>query len=185
MMLKMPVLLTNFILFQIGWFACVLGGANSLPWLGTLIACMIVTYHVYRSNQPDRELLLIVLAIIIGLVWDSLLVWMQLLSYASGMWSENLAPHWIIALWALFATTLNVSLNWLKGRWVIAVISGAIAGPLAYYAGHRLGAVFFSDTSTALLYLGAGWAVFVPVLVWLAQRLDGYDHLPNHQRVGA
>jgi hypothetical protein len=183
MIFNMPVLVINLILFQIGWFACVLGGAYSIPWFGTAMASMIVSYHLYKSSQPDRELLLIILAVIIGAIWDSLLVWMQVLSYASGMWSENLAPHWIIALWALFATTLNVSLNWLKGRWLIAAISGAIAGPLAYYAGHRLGAVFFSDTSVALVYLGAGWAVFVPLLLWLAQRLDGYDHLPNHQGV--
>lgn len=24
----------NFLAFQFGWFACVIGGANSVPWLG-------------------------------------------------------------------------------------------------------------------------------------------------------
>jgi hypothetical protein len=28
------LLITNFILFQLAWFAGVLGAANSLPWLG-------------------------------------------------------------------------------------------------------------------------------------------------------
>ena len=168
----MQVLLTNFILFQIGWFACVLGGANSLPWVGTLIACMIVTYHIHRSNQPDRELLLIVLAIIIGLIWDSLLVWMQLLSYTSGMWSENLAPHWIIAMWMLFATTLNSSLGWLQRlSWGSIAVLGAAAGPLAYLGGAALGGVDFVVPGVALTALAVGWALWLPLLVSLAGRL--------------
>ena len=31
-------ILANAIAFQLGWFACVLGGANQMPWLGTLVA---------------------------------------------------------------------------------------------------------------------------------------------------
>ena len=27
----------NFLAFQIGWFACVLGGAHDLPWVGTAL----------------------------------------------------------------------------------------------------------------------------------------------------
>lgn len=175
--------LTNFLLFQIGWFACVLGSVYSFPWLGTLTATLIVGYHIYRSQYPEREIWLVIVAIIIGGSWDSLLVWMQLISYNNGMWSANLAPHWIIALWALFATTLNVSLRWMKGRWLIAVLSGLIAGPLAYYAGHRLGAVNFSDISTALAALAIGWSVFMPLLLMLSQRLDGYSYLSEPRKV--
>lgn len=173
----MLLTLTNFILFQIGWFACVLGSTYSYPWLGTLIAALIVMLHVYRSKFPELEVWLIIAAIFVGAIWDSFLVWMQLISYNNGMLSENLAPYWIIALWALFATTLNVSLRWMKGRWIIAAVSGAVAGPLAYYAGHRLGAVNFTDMNMALLYLAIGWSFFVPLLLFLAKRLDGYVHL--------
>ncbi|MEK9940662.1 MAG: DUF2878 family protein, partial [Methylotenera sp.] len=28
------MLIINFVLFQLAWFACVLGAANSQPWLG-------------------------------------------------------------------------------------------------------------------------------------------------------
>ena len=174
---------TNFILFQIGWFACVLGSAYSYPLLGTLTAILVVTFHVLRSKYPGQEVMLIMLAIAIGGSWDSFLVWMQWIDYNNGMWSESMAPHWIVALWALFATTLNVSLRWMKGRWLIAILSGALAGPLAYYAGYRLGAVIFPDMNTALLALGMGWAVFMPLLLLLSQRLDGYSHLSEPQKV--
>ena len=83
------------------------------------------------------------------------------------------APHWIIALWALFATTLNLSLRWLHGRWWLSALFGAIAGPLAFYAGSRLGAVRFSEPAIALAWLALGWGLLTPLLMRLAQRFDG------------
>jgi len=179
----MSLKLINFILFQIGWFACVVGSAYSFPWQGTVVAIMIVVFHIFKSRNPFLEFSLVFCAILIGAAWDSLLVWMQLLTYTSGMWSPVIAPYWIIALWALFATTLNVSLRWMKGRWLIAAIAGAIAGPLAYYGGFKLGAVNFIDMDYALLLLGIGWALFTPILFLLAQRFDGYAYLSRPERV--
>jgi hypothetical protein len=76
----------------------------------------------------------------------------------------------------LFATTLNVSLRWLKGRWVLAALLGGSAGPLSFYAGHRLGGVAFADPVYSLTVLGLGWAVLMPLLLWLGGRLDGLGH---------
>jgi hypothetical protein len=48
--------LANFILFPIGWFACVLcvlGAAHDRPWLGTGIALAIVGLHVGRAPRYD------------------------------------------------------------------------------------------------------------------------------------
>ena len=179
----MSLKLINFTLFQLGWLACVVGSAYYFPWQGTIIALLIVIFHIVKSRNPLLEFSLVFCAILIGTVWDSLLVWMQLLTYTSGMWSAVVAPYWIIALWALFATTLNVSLRWMKGRWLIAMMAGAIAGPLAYYGGYKLGAVHFIDRENALLMLAIGWAFFTPVLFLLAQRLDGYAYLSRPQRV--
>jgi hypothetical protein len=77
-------------------------------------------------------------------------------------------------MWGLFATILNVSLRWLRGRWLIAAIAGGLGGPLAYYGGHRLGALEFGDQNAALIALALGWAVVTPILVALSERFDGY-----------
>jgi len=77
-------------------------------------------------------------------------------------------------MWGLFATILNVSLRWLRGRWLIAAIAGGLGGPLAYYGGHRLGALEFGDQSAALIALAIGWAVITPILMAVATRFDGY-----------
>ncbi len=172
--MSMSPMLVNFVAFQIGWFACVLGGANQLPWFGTLVVSIIVAIHLTRATKPRAEMFLILSAIAIGSIWDSFLVWRGWLDYPSGILIPDMAPHWILAMWAVFATTLNLSLRWLKGRWLLALVSGAIAGPLAYYAGARLGGVVFTQQTTALVALSLGWAVLMPLLMALSQRLDGF-----------
>lgn len=173
----MKATIVNFILFQVGWLACVLSAAKGFPLLGVVVASGIVIFHLWRAHLPLAEVKLILLALLIGAVWDSILVWQGLLIYQQGMLLPFLAPYWIIVMWALFATTLNVSLRWLKGRLLFAIIFGAIGGPLAYYAGQRLGAVEFSETIYALSALLVGWAVFTPLLMMLSDRYDGYRQL--------
>ena len=172
--LYLTMILINLVLFQIGWFACVLSGAAQRPWIGALIATVIVLIHLLRADAGEAELKLVLIAVVIGAVWDSLLVWQNWLQYSSGILIPNTAPYWIILMWALFATILNVSLRWLRGRWVIAALAGAVGGPLAYYGGHRLGALQFGNELVALMALAIGWAIFTPILMALSARFDGY-----------
>jgi len=162
----------NFALFQVAWFACVLGAANGMPWLGPLVVAAVVAYHLKRVPEPRAEVMLLMLAAVIGLVFDSLLVSAGWLAYASGQWHPLLAPYWIIAMWIGFATTLNVSMAWLKGRSYLAFVLGAIGGPLAYLGGAKLGGVSLVDTTAALAALAMGWALIMPLLMLAAQRLD-------------
>ena len=168
-------LVTNFILFQLGWFACVIGAASDIPWSGTFLVMAILGYHLYSANDAETELRLLALVLLIGFIWDSLLVAFGILEYSSGLFHASLAPHWIIAMWALFSSTLNVSMNWLKGHYLVAGIFGAIGGPLAYYAGLKLGAVSMPSTTVALGVLAIGWALIMPALVYLSQRFNGFE----------
>jgi hypothetical protein len=169
----MRAIITNAAVFQVGWLCCVLAGANQIPWLGTLIALFIVAWHVSHAPSPRNELLLILSAGFIGAVWDSLLVYAGWLQYPSGTLIDNTAPHWIVAMWLLFATTLNVSLKWLKQRPALAAALGATAGPAAYFAGYKLGGVEIPDFTSAMTALALGWALIMPGLMALANRLDG------------
>nr|WP_207280756.1 DUF2878 domain-containing protein [Thiocystis violacea] len=160
------------IAFQLAWFACVLGGAHHWPWLGVIVAVLVVALRLLQSPKPQTEAVMILAVGLIGAAWDSLLVRLGFLSYPSGMLLPWLAPIWIIAMWLAFATTLNVSLGWLKGRWYLASLFGAIGGPLAYYAGNRLGGVSFPDTLVAMTVLAGGWSFLMPLTAWIAERLD-------------
>ena len=166
-------LILNFGMFKIGWLSSVIGGAQQLPWLGPLAMLFVVAVHLYRAEQPERELILVLSCGFIGAIFDSVLVASGWVTYPSGLFVESMAPYWIISMWMLFATTLNVSLRWMRGRYVLALIAGAVAGPLAYIGGSKLGGIVFLDREAGLIALGIGWGLIMPVLVMLAERLDG------------
>ena len=167
-------LVLNVLLFQIGWFACVLGAAHHVPWIGVAAAAAIVGWHLARAAEPGRELSLVAMATLAGTAFETVLVQTGSVRFDSGVLLEGTAPYWMVALWALFATTLNVSLRWLRGRPVLAAVFGGVGGPAAYYAGAQLGALELVAAGLALAVIGVGWAVLAPVLLATARRLDGY-----------
>jgi len=169
----MTRLLINFAAFQAGWFACVLGAAHGLPLLGPLVVLAVVALHLGLSRRPAAELRLILAAMIIGVVADSLLVFSGWVTYPAGILVPGMAPYWIVAMWALFATTLNVSMKWLRHRPVVTVMMGAIGGPMSYLAGQKLGAIGFLQPLMALLALALIWALAMPLLMLIATRHDG------------
>lgn len=165
----MKSILLNIILFQVGWFACVLTAASSHPYFGAVIALVILGTHLFISKQYKQELRIIFIAMMLGLIWDSLLVSTGWISYQSGMVFDFMAPYWIVLMWALFAMTINSSLSWMKEKLALASVFGAIAGPLAYYAGVKLGSVYFIYEINALIALSIGWAIFTPLLLKLSE----------------
>jgi hypothetical protein len=166
----MNAMLLNLSLFKAGWVAAVFAAAASLPVLGTAVIAIAVAIHLWRTDEPRSEVLLLAMAAAIGFVWESLLVYSGIVQYGASAAFAAVAPYWIVALWVLFATTLNVGMRWLRKNLLIAVIFGAIGGPMSFLAGEKAGAVSFSDTSTALAVIGLGWAVLLPLLVRYAAR---------------
>lgn len=176
--------LINFIAFQLGWIICVVAAAQGWPWLGSGVVALIVVFHLSRTPQPGAEFTLVLLVGLLGGLIDTLWVQLDLLRYSAGIVVAGMAPHWIIAMWMLFAITLNVSLRWLRGRWLLAALFGAIGGPLAYYAGAKLGAVVFTEPAwQGLATLALAWAGAMPLLMWLAQRCA--DMATTNRRVTA
>lgn len=169
-----PKIFLNFIAFQMAWFACVLGGASDRALAGTMVVGAVIGLHLALAQRPLPEALLIAAAAAIGLVWDSGLVAFGLISYPTGNFAPGIAPYWIVAMWALFATSLNLSMAWLKDRVWLAALFGAVGGPLAYLAGERLGGLQMPDPVLALGAQALGWALLLPILTRLATRLNGF-----------
>lgn len=163
----------NFVAFQLGWFACVLGAANGLPWAGAAVVAGVIALHVAWARRPAAEFRLVLAAMAIGLLLDSLLLATGWVRYPSGAWLPGFAPYWIVAMWGLFATTLNVSMRWLRGRPLLAALLGVVGGPLSYLAGERLGGIVLVESGPALAALALGWALATPWLMRLATRFDG------------
>ncbi len=172
-------IIINFLLFQLGWFACVLGGAYDQALLGSLIALAIIIYHCYRASDAVQEGRLLLLALIIGLIFESIITAQGIARYSTGQVFDFMAPLWMILMWPLFATTLNLSMRWMKGLSpVVVAIIGALFAPLAYYAGNRLGAVSYDDIKISLAIIAMAWAVLLPALVVMSLKLDGYNTSP-------
>jgi len=144
-----------------------------------LVAAAVIGLHLALARRAFPEALLIVAASLIGLVWDSALIAIGLFTYPSGVLVPGLAPYWMIALWAVFATSLNLSMGFLKGRPWLAALVGGIGGPVSYLAGGRLGGLEMSDPTLALGAQAIGWAVLLPVLTHLAARWDGCSVAPS------
>lgn len=167
-------LVVNVIAYQCAWFACVLGAAAQRPALGIAVALAAVLWHLYCARLPGRELRLIAIAVLFGLTFETVLVASGWVHMESAVLVGNFTPLWMVALWAAFATTLNVSLRSLRSRYLLATILAGLGAPLAYYGGARLGALEWVDATPALLLIAVGWAVMTPLLMKAAQRFDGF-----------
>jgi hypothetical protein len=157
----------NFLAFQIGWFACVLGAANGLPWLGVLIVSIVLALAAFMASDWKQELSLAIAAAAMGFAVDSALIAFGIFAPVPYLSPAPLSPLWMVMLWANQATTLNSCLAWLRGRFLLGASFGSVGGPLAYFGGAKLGAAALPSLES-LMILGAVWAVAFPALLAVA-----------------
>lgn len=170
MRLDAPVtkLVANAVLFQIGWFACVLGGTG--PWL--LVPVAVLCIHFLWISSWTAEGKLVVTVVLAGAAIDSFLMQIGVFKFPGG---SLLVPLWLVALWAMLATTLNHCLAWTARPIWLASLLGAIAGPLSYFAGAALADVELPlGPGTTFALLAAVWAVVFPLL-------HGFAHVYRQQ----
>ena len=164
----------NVILYQCAWFAGVLGAAAGNAWLYAGGVAAALLWHLFRAPEPLREVRLIVVAAGIGAAVDSVIVASGWVRMEGQLLMGGFLPLWMVALWAAFATTLNVSLRAFRNRYALASFLALIGAPLAYIAGARLGALEWVMTVPALALIGVAWALSMPLLLHTARRHDGY-----------
>ena len=169
----------QFALFQGAWFACVMGATHGRPGWGIAAVGAVVALNWAWSDARRVEVHLTLLAILLGAVWDTGMLRSGVLSYASPGPMPTIAPLWILALWALFATLLRGPLAWLHGRPLLAALLGGVGGPLSYLAAVRLGAGGFPDVTRAMVVLAVGWAVMTPALTETARWLNRQRAVPS------
>ena len=166
----MPLWLLNQFSFQTGWWTVVLTAAWGWPLIGIVMVTVLVAWHLIRVRPFRTEALLVALAAAIGFTLDSLLQstgWVVFANDPGG----GPAPLWMVALWANFATTLNVSISALQRHPWLAALLGAWGGPAAYWAGAQLGAMSVSNAIAAYSALAVAWALLTPLLLALAGAL--------------
>jgi len=158
----------NFIAFQIGWFAAVLGAGHGMPWLGVLVVPLVLLLNLVLSADWKQELMIALAAAVMGFAVDTGLVTEGIFDPVRFLVPCPLSPPWMVMLWVNQATTLNSCLAWLRGRYLVGAIFGAIGGPLAYLSGAKLGAASVPSAS-GLVILGITWAGAFPALLAVAE----------------
>jgi Protein of unknown function (DUF2878) len=169
------LVIVNVVLNYAAWFAVAgLAARGQFAW-AVLPPLMAVAIHLALTERARRrpELLLCLAALPIGLVVESINIASGATQYAQGASLAGLPPLFMLGLWMAFATMTNVSLGWLKERPGLAALFGALAAPLSYYAGAKLGALTIGEPVwQSLAIIGAAWAVALPALLWIARRIS-------------
>ena len=165
----------NFVLFQIGWFACIIGAANNQVLWPVIGSLLYLAVHIWRSEHPNLELKLILKVLVFGVIADTLIANLGFLHFQDAWPSPYLSPLWMWTLWALLASTINGSLSWLYRKPVLAAVLGAISGPLSYEAGIRLGAGSWGPHGqlAGLVLLGIVWGLAMPLFFYWQGRHVG------------
>ncbi len=149
-----------FALSYFGWFGCVFSGKFELGPVSYLVPAVFLA--VYNRVERLNWALLLVFSIIIvfGLAFDTLALsqgWIVMTQSHSG-W---LPPHWLIALWLLFAFAVPMYNTWLKEKYLLAGVLGFFIGPVTYFSGGKLG-VLLMDQPLAFLFYALFWGLFFP-----------------------
>lgn len=158
----------------IGWFACVIGAAGDLFWLGPLTVALLLlaSIGIRGSSFLSRIRLLCLVSVIFGFLFDSLLIGFDIYAPKRWLMPAPLVTLWLLALWANFSITMDTSLKWLQNHLGCAAMVGALFGPTAYLAGQRLGALKIGQSPTvAILILAITWALALVVLMIIARGL--------------
>ena len=176
----------NLIGYQIVWFCAVIGAGRGLWWPGVIAAAIFVVLHLALARQ-DRsgratDFKLSAVAILIGILLDGTIATSELGRYAANTMTlpSGGAPLWILAMWASFALTLRHSMTFLLRRPMVALVFGAVGGPLAYLGASRgwQAIVFAEPRWMALTTLALGWALAMTLLTTFARRWSEPAALP-------
>ncbi len=137
------------------WFLCVLGG-NA----GALFALPLLVVNILLSRHRRADLQMIGVLLLLGVPIDSILQAIGFFSFSSAGFP---IPLWLVVVWVALAALPNHSLAWMKNRMLLSALFGALGGPLAYWAGVRLGAATFHwPLLPSLALLAVVWA-----LLWI------------------
>ena len=173
--------LVNYALYQVGWFACVLGASWRSPGVGLSIALVLIGAHLVLSSERHVEVGLVLFATVVGAAVEVFQIAAGTYHFTSvpvnGVWP----PPWLLAMWAQLATTFRFSLRRVSAQPLPAALFGAAGGPIAFIAGQRLGAVTLLPPVThGLLRLSLTWAIALVAFSVVVRRATPDGQWPGY-----
>lgn len=153
-------IIVNGLLYQAGWFLCILGG-NFIAGAATIL---IIALHLTWVSKYSSEWRWLILVLGIGVIIDSLMFATGVLKNING---NLFMPFWLICIWLLFATTIRHCFAFLNRSLWLCLAVGLLFPPLTYYAGAKLnGTVQLGFSSyTSIIVIACVWACLLPALI--------------------
>jgi len=167
----------NFLALQFGWLVTVLGAVAGWPLAGPAFTAGWLGAHLYHLAGGARriELRVVLGAIVLGYLLDSVLVLLGVMEFAPQTRLGAPTTVWMVTLWINLALTLRHSLGWLRERYLLAAVLGAFAGPLAYAAGAKLGAIGYPNALLGHSAVALEWLAALPALMVLTRWSESLD----------
>ena len=169
---NLAFLIFNFLGLEITWAACAYSATHDNANLGVYVGLGYILLHFILSRHRLRDLAVMLSLGAIGILIDSVISKINILSFTHAFADYLLLPAWLMVLWFVFSLMLPYSLYWLRTKLIIAAIAGAIVGSFSYVLGHHLGALHLSDPlwfSTTVYFIV--WGCFFPCALLLTQFL--------------
>lgn len=167
------MIILNMAAFQVGWFACVLGAARGLYFLGPVVVCGLFILHLFLHRNIAREITIGCMFMICGFFTDTLLTVSNVYTPLDNISPYPFSPPWLIFMWLNFSTVFNVSLKWMQKKYFLSVLLGGVGGGLSYYGGASLGAIDIADPVLGkILLTGLVWAGLTPALFILVEKTN-------------
>ncbi|MCE9635147.1 MAG: DUF2878 domain-containing protein [Planctomycetes bacterium] len=165
--------LVNYAILQGAWFGCVLGAAADALWVAWLSGATALALHLALLRDWRSDRIVVGAALAIGAVTDTIVRGVGAFDAPSDPLPAPFPVTWLLLLWAVFGTSIRHCMGWLRGRYVVAAVFGAVGGPLSLMGGARLGAVTLAtDTRLVWFAIGLQWAVAMPLLAFVGERVS-------------
>jgi len=143
---------------------------------GCVPRLLVVAAHLTLARRRRDELDLALWTAAIGVAVDTTQIGARHAALDAGTLVAWLPPPWLVVIWMQFAMTFHYSLRWLNGRPSRAALFGGLGGPLAFYAGRRLGIVDLHPRPVAEPRVPCRAVEHrMPASMWLSERQSRRD----------
>lgn len=167
-----PPSLVNGLMYGAAWSILVIYGAKSPAYVSILTAIGCYIAQLILFAKFDRTSLrlclpLSMMALGLGFIQEMIFIHFKILAYPE---EGSFPPFWILALYPLFALTLNSSLAFLNKNLALTFFLGGIGALFSYLSGQRFGSVQLF-LPLAYLVIFVFWGGFLTVLILINRKL--------------
>ena len=160
--MKNSALILNIVLFQVTWLsAALLSEVYAFISLGFLL--LTLGLSPLAKNTIIKR---IVIVVILGVIMDSIMGYLGIYRYSETTLIPLFnIPIWLLIMWAGFACSLCLSLDWAVNKPAIFILLCAAFGPASYLIGVKLDIILIIES--AMLYMAIAWATWAACFLWL------------------